>query len=208
MSNLNEKQKNILKFIENYYIEYGISPSIREIQNGCKITSTSVVDYNLKSLQKKGYLNKRSDISRAIKLNKDTQHTNKIPILSNIAAGEPLMVNPDQTSFNEDTDPYVELPNHISSDPDLFALKVKGDSMIDALITNDDIVIMKSSNNASDGEMIAAWLPKDEETTLKRFYFTGDKVELRPENPKYDSLFLDPKEVVIKGKVVGVIRKV
>ena len=95
MVKLNDKQINILKFIENYYIEYGISPSIREIQKGCNITSTSVVDYNLKSLQKNGYLNKRSDISRAIKLNKEITSI-KIPILSNIAAGEPLMVNPNK----------------------------------------------------------------------------------------------------------------
>ena len=207
MVKLNNKQNNILKFIENYYIEYGISPTIREIQKGCNITSTSVVDYNLKSLQKNGYLNKRSDISRAIKLNKEI-NTIKIPILSNIAAGEPLMVNPDEASFNEDTDPYVELPNNINNEPGLYALKVKGDSMIDALIANDDIVIMKPDVNASNGEMIAAWLPNNEETTLKRFYFTDNKVELRPENSKYKSIFLDPKDVIIKGKVVGVIRKV
>ncbi len=207
MVKLNDKQINILKFIEDYYIEYGISPSIREIQKGCDITSTSVVDYNLKSLQKNGYLNKRSDISRAIKLNKEITSI-KIPILSNIAAGEPLMVNPDESSFNEDTDPYVELPNNINNEPGLYALKVKGDSMIDALIANDDIVIMKPEVNASNGEMIAAWLPNNEETTLKRFYFTDNKVELRPENSKYKSLFLDPKDVIIKGKVVGVIRKV
>ncbi|MBG74087.1 MAG: repressor LexA [Chloroflexi bacterium] len=207
MSNLNQKQKNILQFIENYYLEYGISPSIREIQKGCNITSTSVVDYNLKSLQRNGYLNKRSDISRAIKLNKNVQSV-KIPIISNIAAGEPLMVNPDYNSFNEDTDPYVELPNNIQNEPGLYALKVKGDSMIDALIASDDIVIMKPDVVANNGEMIAAWLPDNEETTLKRFYFTDNKVELRPENSNYDSLFLDPKDVIIKGKVVGVIRKV
>ncbi|MDG2267175.1 MAG: transcriptional repressor LexA [Candidatus Marinimicrobia bacterium] len=207
MVKLNNKQNNILKFIENYYIEYGISPTIREIQKGCNITSTSVVDYNLKSLQKNGYLNKRSDISRAIKLNKEI-NTIKIPILSNIAAGEPLMVNPDESSFNEDTDPYVELPNNINNESGLYALKVKGDSMIDALIANDDIVIMKPDVNPNNGEMIAAWLPNNEETTLKRFYFTDNKVELRPENSKYKSIFLDPKDVIIKGKVVGVIRKV
>ncbi|MFL2767800.1 MAG: transcriptional repressor LexA [Dehalococcoidia bacterium] len=207
MVKLNNKQNNILKFIENYYIEYGISPTIREIQKGCNITSTSVVDYNLKSLQKNGYLNKRSDISRAIKLNKEI-NTIKIPILSNIAAGEPLMVNPDESSFNEDTDPYVELPNNINNESGLYALKVKGDSMIDALIANNDIVIMKPDVNANNGEMIAAWLPNNEETTLKRFYFTDNKVELRPENSKYKSIFLDPKDVIIKGKVVGVIRKV
>ena len=85
-----------------------------------------------------------------------------IHILYNIAACEQLIVNTDESSFNEDTDPYVELPSNINNEPGLYALKVKGDSMIDALIANDDIVIMKSDVNASNGEMIAAWLPYNE----------------------------------------------
>ena len=80
--------------------------------------------------------------------------------------------------------------------------------MIDALISNNDIVIMKSADEANNGEMVAAWLPQNEEVTLKRFYLRNNKVELHSENPKYDPIILDPKNVLIKGKVVGVIRKV
>ena len=132
----------------------------------------------------------------------------KIPILSSIAAGEPLIVNPEQIVVGEDYDDYVELPNNFSKEKKLFALRVKGDSMIDALISNNDIVIMKSSDEANNGEMVAAWLPQNDEVTLKRFYLRNNKVELHSENPKYDPIILDPENVLIKGKVVGVIRKV
>ena len=208
MSDLNDKQSKIISFIQNYYTEYGISPTVREIQSGCNITSTSVVDYNLKALKNKGYLDKRPDISRAIKLNSVNDNFLKIPILSSIAAGEPLIVNPDQIATSDDYDDYVELPNNFSNEKKLFALRVKGDSMIDALISNNDIVIMKPANEAGNGEMIAAWLPANKEVTLKRFYLRNNKVELHSENPKYDPIVVDPKNVLIKGKVVGVIRKV
>jgi len=208
MSDLNDKQSKIISFIQDYYIEFGISPTVREIQYGCNITSTSVVDYNLKALKSKGYLDKRPDISRSIKLNSINDNIIKVPILSSIAAGEPLIVNPEQIVAAEDYDDYVELPNNFSKEKNLFALKVKGDSMIDALISNNDIVIMKSADEANNGEMVAAWLPQNEEVTLKRFYLKNNKVELHSENPKYDPIILDPKNVLIKGKVVGVIRKV
>ena len=208
MSGLNDKQSKIISFIQDYYNQFGISPTVREIQNGCNITSTSVVDYNIKALKSKGYLDKRPDISRAIKLNSVNDNILKIPILSSIAAGEPLIINPEQILSSEDYDDYVELPNNFSKEKKLFALRVKGDSMIDALISNNDIVIMKPANEAGNGEMIAAWLPANEEVTLKRFYLRNNKVELHSENPKYDPIVVDPKNVLIKGKVVGVIRKV
>ncbi|MBU93113.1 MAG: repressor LexA [Chloroflexi bacterium] len=208
MLDLNDKQSKIISFIQDYYNEFGISPTVREIQNGCNITSTSVVDYNLKALKNKGYLDKRPDISRAIKLNNINDNFFRIPILSSIAAGEPLIVNPEQISDPESYDDYVELPNNFSKEKKLFALRVKGDSMIDALISNNDIVIMKPANEAGNGEMIAAWLPANEEVTLKRFYLRNNKVELHSENPKYDPIVVDPQNVLIKGKVVGVIRKV
>ena len=116
MSDLNEKQSKIISFIQDYYNEFGISPTVREIQNGCNITSTSVVDYNLKALKNKGYLDKRPDISRAIKLNSINDNFIKVPILSSIAAGEPLIVNPEQIVAGEDYDDYVELPNNFSKE--------------------------------------------------------------------------------------------
>tara|TARA_Y100000590_G_scaffold83688_1_gene93291 strand:+ start:535 stop:1161 length:627 start_codon:yes stop_codon:yes gene_type:complete len=208
MSGLNDKQSKIISFIQDYYNQFGISPTVREIQNGCNITSTSVVDYNIKALKSKGYLDKRPDISRAIKLNSVNDNILKIPILSSIAAGEPLIINPEQILSSEDYDDYVELPNNFSKEKKLFALRVKGDSMIDALISNNDIVIMKPAHEAGNGEMVAAWLPINEEVTLKRFYLRNNKVELHPENPKYKPIIVDPENVLIKGKVVGVIRKV
>tara|TARA_Y100001960_G_C14258536_1_gene626357 strand:- start:12 stop:638 length:627 start_codon:yes stop_codon:yes gene_type:complete len=208
MSGLNDKQSKIISFIQDYYNQFGISPTVREIQNGCNITSTSVVDYNIKALKSKGYLDKRPDISRAIKLNSVNDNILKIPILSSIAAGEPLIINPEQILSSEDYDDYVELPNNFSKEKKLFALRVKGDSMIDALISNNDIVIMKPAHDAGNGEMVAAWLPINEEVTLKRFYLRNNKVELHPENPKYKPIIVDPENVLIKGKVVGVIRKV
>ena len=170
--------------------------------------SLGKLNYCLKALKNKGYLDKRPDISRAIKLNSMNDNIIKIPILSSIAAGEPLIVNSEQIVTGEDYDDYVELPNNFYKEKNLFALRVKGDSMIDVLISNNDIVIMKSSNEANNGEMVAAWLPQNDEVTLKRFYLRNNKVELHSENPKYDPIILDPENVLIKGKVVGVIRKV
>ena len=194
---LTNKEQKVYEFIDRYSKNYGRCPLLIEIAKGIGIKSKGVAHRYVKALEEAGKLSKISNKHRGILLKE------KKPLflksLGKIAAGGPIEAITDQQK--------IEL-EYLFTNKRSYALKVKGDSMIDALIANDDIVIMKSEVNASNGEMIAAWLPNNEETTLKRFYFTDNKVELRPENSEYKSLFLDPKDVIIKGKVVGVIRKV
>jgi repressor LexA len=95
----------------------------------------------------------------------------------------------------------------VPSEKDIYALEVQGTSMIDALINDGDIVIMRHTESANNGDMVAAWLPEQEETTLKRFYYEGKQIRLQPENQTMDPIYLDPDKVEIKGRVVAVLRQ-
>jgi repressor LexA len=215
---LTEKHIKVLEFMTNYQGENGRPPSIREIGEKVKISSTSVVNYYLDQLMKMGYLKRDTRVSRGLKLtNKvnevvqmvtDTLH---VPILGPIAAG-PLMLVPEPgiDYMNDKEYNAVEiarslLPNKEKGN-DLYALEVKGDSMIDAMINDGDIVVMKPAQEARNGEMVAVRV--DNEYTLKYFYKEKDRYRLQPANPTMRPIFLkknDPLE--INGKVVMVIRK-
>ena len=215
---LTDKHIKVLEFMTNYQGENGRPPSIREIGEKVKISSTSVVNYYLDQLMKMGYLKRDTRVSRGLKLtNKvnevlqivtDTLH---IPILGPIAAG-PLMLVPEPgiDYMNDKEYNAVEiarslLPNKEKGN-DLYALEVKGDSMIDAMINDGDIVVMKPAQEARNGEMVAVRV--DNEYTLKYFYKEKDRYRLQPANPTMRPIFVkknDPLE--INGKVVMVIRK-
>ena len=215
---LTDKHIKVLEFMTNYQGENGRPPSIREIGEKVKISSTSVVNYYLDQLMKMGYLKRDTRVSRGLKLtNKvnevlqimtDTLH---VPILGPIAAG-PLMLVPEPgiDYMNDKEYNAVEiarslLPNKEKGN-DLYALEVKGDSMIDAMINDGDIVVMKPAQEARNGEMVAVRV--DNEYTLKYFYKEKDRYRLQPANPTMRPIFVkknDPLE--INGKVVMVIRK-
>ena len=215
---LTEKHVKVLEFMSNYQGENGRPPSIREIGEKVKISSTSVVNYYLDQLMKMGYLKRDTRVSRGLRLtNKVSEviqlvtETLHIPILGPIAAG-PLMLVPEPgiDYMNDKEYNAVEiarslLPNKEKGN-DLYALEVKGDSMIDALINDGDIVVMKPAQEARNGEMVAVRV--NDEYTLKYFYKEKDRFRLQPANPTMKPIFLkknDPLE--INGKVVMVIRK-
>ncbi|MCP5094309.1 MAG: transcriptional repressor LexA [Chloroflexi bacterium] len=216
---LSERQKNILAFISQYVQENHRPPTIREIGKNVKISSTSVVNYNLTKLKEKGYLDRDPEVSRGLRLTQKAlaiygevvtavdetiSRVLKIKMYGNIVAGEPIATFPDEN--NED--PIELSSNMISGNPDeLFALRVSGDSMIDAMVNDGDIVIMRQANTARNGDMVAAWIEHDEESTLKYFFDEGDKIRLQPANPTMDPIYRDKSSVQIRGKVMMVMRQ-
>ncbi len=205
---LSPKQQTILRFLEEFIHEHDYPPSIRDIQTGCDISSTSVVDYNLKRLEEKGYIRRDREVSRAIELldgqgERRRRSTVQVPILGKIAAGIPLPVNPDQLAPED----VLDLTEDIAGTrPGLYALRVQGTSMIDALINDGDLVILEPRQTANPGEVVAAWIVDRGETTLKKYYPEGAKVRLQPMNSTMEPIYEDADNVEVQGRLVATIR--
>ncbi len=174
---------------------------------GCKISSPAVVQHHLKMLEREGQITHEPVVSRGITLREREKQTLKVPLLGYIAAGQPLpFIQPD--SWSNEVLEMLELPSRLTKGKkDIFALKVKGVSMIDALIDDNDIVIMQSVKTAQNGEMVAVWLKKEREVTLKKFYQEKGRIRLQPANKEMKPFYVDPENVEIQGKVIGVFRK-
>lgn len=217
---LSKRQQNILKFMFRYMEDQGFPPTIREIGEACDINSTSVVNYNLNKLVTAGYLERSNKVSRGLRLiapipgvtSKKRVRTDsvvtKIAIVGRIAAGEPISL-PDDSGHHVDDDDIIDVPINLLNgydESEVFALKVKGDSMIDAMIQDGDIIILRQQNTANNGDMVAAWLTQDNETTLKHFFKDADQIRLQPAHPTYAPIFVHASNCEIKGKVLSVIR--
>ena len=219
---LSERQQNMLDYIHNYMEQNSRPPTIREIGSAVKISSTSVVNYNLTKLKERGLLNRDAEVSRGLRLTdkalekyedvraavtEAVHNIIKVPLLGNIVAGEPIEVgNGDFAVYDEDD--AIEISSTMLSGrtDDLFALRVSGDSMIDAMVNDGDIVVMRQENVARNGDMVAVWL-SDDTTTLKYFYHEGNQVRLQPANPTMDPIYVSPDEVQVQGKVMMVLRQ-
>ena len=208
---LSARQQRILEFIHGFMDGHQFPPTVRDIQAGCEISSTSVVDYNLRILQRDGYLNRLPDVSRGIELLDGGRRRSRgdmvtVPVLANIAAGEPLHIPPSD-SWQAEALENIDLPSFLTKGkPDVFALRVKGNSMIDALVTEGDLVLLEPVGQPENGDMVAAWLTDREEVTLKRFYLEGDTVRLQPANDSMEPIRVPAKSVAVHGRVVGVVR--
>jgi repressor LexA len=211
---LSERQRRILEFLGTYVEENGYPPSIREMGAAAGISSTSVVSYNLRRLEEKGYITRDRDVSRGLKLVSAArtqvmkEQVVRLPLLGRIVAGTPVPV-PD-SDFRLMGDETIELTRDILGDPEgLYALQVEGNSMIDALVNDGDIVVMRHQQRVENGEMAAVWLKEREEVTLKRFYQeSGGRVRLQPANPTMRPIYVDdPRQVEVQGRVVMVIRQ-
>ncbi len=208
MKILSSKQKRILDFLRDFREEKDYPPTIRDILKGCRISSTSVVDYNLRVLEREGYIRRDREVSRGIEMMDRVQRRMvRVPILGYIAAGEPIPVPTSDTWRAEALDTVEVSSELIKGRCDIFALKVKGNSMIDALISDGDIVLMEQASTADNGEMVAAWLKSQEETTLKKLYRERGRIRLQPANARMKPIYADPRDVMVQGKVVGVIRQ-
>jgi repressor LexA len=209
MKSVSRRQQAILQFIERFLDENDYPPTIRDIQSELDISSTSVVDYNLKALEARGLIRRNSKISRGIELvNRGVGRRNvvAIPVIGQIAAGLPIPVPGDLEG--SDATESVELGASLvpNSGQGLFALRVKGHSMIDALINDGDVVVLKQQETCENGETVAVWLKDERETTLKRFYLEGDRVRLQPANTSMDPIYTAADNVEVQGRLVTVLR--
>jgi len=207
---LSQRQQSILGYIQKFISENGYSPSIRDIQISLNISSTSVVAYNLKALEEKGKLERQDKISRGIRLLEDDTSTSYpfIPCLGTITAGEPLP-NPEDTSSSDRE--LIDVPTDVIPSAklkDTYALRVRGQSMIDALIDDGDIVLIHYQETAENGDMVAARLVDENAVTLKKFYHEGEQIRLQPANSTLHPIFVTPENIQIHGKVIGVIRAI
>lgn len=213
---LSERQRAILRFMEAYLETHGFPPTIREIGEATGINSTSVVNYNLNKLVAAGHLSRVASKSRGIRLvgsqrgGKAVQpatNLTRVQMYGQIVASAPVPI-PEEVRPEDEP---VEVPNFLlgGADPaEVFALRVKGDSMVDAMIGEGDIVVFRKQNTAKNGDMVAVWLSDKSETTLKRFYNEGNRIRLQPANPTMGPIYVDPANCQVQGKVLSVIRQV
>jgi repressor LexA len=210
---LGERHQRILDFIQEYQRKHKHPPSIREIGESCSISSTSVVNYYLDQLEKSGHVERDRRISRGLRVTGQNPlaEMHRVPVLGRIQAGEPILVP--GSDFNYlDPEESVEIASSLmpprEKGKDLFALEVHGNSMVDAMVNDGDIVVMKPAQEARNGDMVAVWLPDRSETTLKYFYKEKDRYRLQPANPTMKPIYIDKGDPLeIKGKVVMVIRR-
>ena len=205
------RRQRIWAFLQEFYQDNGLPPTVRDIQKACEISSTSVVDYNLEKLKEAGYINRRQDVARGIEVldqeGEPISNAPRVQIMGLIAAGTPILAFSTEDSVSSQEFDTVEVsPELQRQHGKLFALKVNGTSMIDALIDDGDVVIIKPSSVASNGDMVVAWLKEEEETTLKKFYLEGSRVRLQPANSTMDAIYSQADNVEVQGKVVTVIR--
>ena len=206
MKDLSAKQQRILNYIRDFIEEHDYPPSIRQIQDACDISSTSVVDYNLRILEKQGQIRRDREVSRAIEVLQGGRRAARVvpvPIIGTIAAGQPIPVPTDATDLSD----VIEVSPEMVGERDVFALRVKGTSMIDALVNDGDVVILEQTSAPRDGEMVAAWLVKEEETTLKKIYREGDRVRLQPANETMQPIYTEAGNVEVQGRVIAAIRQ-
>lgn len=205
--NLSSRQRRILEFLCEYVGAHSYPPSIREICRGAGIPSTSVVDHNLDVLAKLGFLRRTSEISRGIELLCNDESTasdiSRVPIVGRIAAGEPIeaiVADGERIALTADIAPA-----------DSYVLRVKGKSMIEDLIDDGDLVVVRPQATANNGDIVVALIadgPTGEgQATLKRFYREKDRIRLQPANSEMQPIYVEPSQVSVQGKVTAVIRQ-
>lgn len=200
-----------MDFARRFWLERGYPPTVRDIVAGCGMSSTSVVDYNLDILEREGHIRRHAGVSRGIELLTrplNTGQSYQVPIIGQIAAGEPIPVPTadtwDVTAAAETLEVTADLTR---GRQEVYALKVKGSSMVDALINDGDIVLMQYVNVVENGEMAAVWLKSENEATLKKVYLEPGRIRLQPANTQMKPIYADPDNVEIQGKVIAVIRQ-
>lgn len=204
MKALTQKQKNVLKLIAQKVKEVGYPPTLQELADALGVRSKNAVLKHLTALEKKGYIGKREGgAARGIRILEslgflDNPGENSVPLVGTVAAGSPLLAE-------ENVERYLTVPRYLlPSRGDYFALRVQGDSMIDAGIYEDDLVIVRATKRAHNGDIVVALIGN--ETTVKRFVAQDNQKYLKPENPKYPDI-RPQEEWSVQGKVVALIRE-
>ena len=203
---ISQTREHILRFIRDYLDDKGYAPTVRDILKGCSISSTAVVQHHLNILEREGHIHRDPEIFRSIQL-LGRSNIVHIPLLGSIAAGQPIPV-PGSEAWETEPLETIDLTDDLTQGKEnVYALKVKGLSMIDALIDDGDTVLMQATNSADNGEMVAVWLKDKQEVTLKRLFNERNKIRLQPANSQMKPIYVEPDNVEVQGKVVGVIRK-
>ncbi len=192
MAELSKSQQKILDFIRNS-IQEGISPSVREICAATDLKSTATVHSHLKALEEKGLIVRHQGSNRSIRLTND--NTVFVPVLGKVTAGIPILAV-------EDVECYIPISENVRRGRELFALRVVGESMINAGILDNDIVVVHKTPSAENGQIVVAMI--DNEATVKRFYKENGYVRLQPENDTFQPIITD--ECSILGRVISVVR--
>ena len=204
-SNLPPRQQRILVAIRDWVVRYGYSPSTRQIGDAVGLRSSSSVSRHLASLEEKGFLRRSAAVSRPIDVRAFLRPATRepatdsvtVPVVGDIAAGAPI-------SAEEHVDDILSLPRELTGRGDVFGLRVRGDSMVDAAICDGDIVVVRKQHEAHSGQIVAAMI--DDEATVKVYRRRGGHVLLEPRNPAYD--VIDGDRAVVLGIVVSVLRSV
>ena len=207
VTSLTARQREVLEVIQNYLSERGYPPSVREIGEAVGLTSPSTVHAHLNALQRRGYLRRDPTKPRAIEVRWDSNSdvamerrpVRHVPLVGDVAAGTDVLAQ-------ENVEEVLPLPADFTGDGDLFMLRVRGDSMIDAGILDGDFVVCRSQTTADDGDIVVAGIPGDE-ATVKTFTRQGSRVVLEPANPRLQPIELDPDAVAVFGRVVTVLRR-
>lgn len=204
---LTPRQREILEMIEQHMRDHGYPPSVREIGEAVGLTSPSTVHAHLNALQRRGYLRRDPTKPRAIEVRWDSNSdaaidrrpVKHVPLVGDVAAGTDVLAQ-------ENVEEVLPLPADFTGEGELFMLRVRGDSMIDAGILDGDFVVCRAQSEAGEGEIVVAGIPGDE-ATVKTFTRKGDNVVLVPSNPRLDPIELPPEDVTIYGRVVTVLRR-
>jgi repressor LexA len=208
---LSAKQQQIIDFISRFLADKQYPPTIRDIVNGCWLSSTSVVDYNLKILAREGYIRRHPEVSRGIVVPPRSPILRRrllVPLIGQIAAGEPIPVPTPDTWDVAASSETLEVTQDLTRGREgVYALRVRGSSMVDALINDGDIVLMQYVNVVENGEMAAIWLKAEKEATLKKFYAENGRIRLQPANSEMQPMYVEPDNIEIQGRVIAVIRQ-
>jgi len=212
MRNPFEKRQRIMSFLKDFISRNGLSPTVQEIMEGCGFKSMGLVQYHLEALEKEGAIQRTPHISRSIRpVERKEEYLDAlidIPVLGTIAAGEPIPV-PNSESWSMTPDEVLRIdPDLARSGVPVYALRVKGTSMIDALIDDGDLILMESVQSVQDGDTVAVWIKSQEEVTLKKIYREKGRIRLQPANPLMEPIYLQPDDVIVQGKLRAVIRKI
>jgi repressor LexA len=191
-------QRRILEFIKKEIELKGYPPSVREICEAVNLKSTSTVHGHLEQLEKRGLIRRDSTKPRAMEvLDNPLSKGRSVPLVGRVTAGIPILAE-------ENIEDYIVLPQDlVGAEDELFALRVRGESMIRAGILNGDYIIVRKQSHADNGDIVVAMI--EDEATVKRIFFERDGVRLQPENPYFDPIY--SRKVQVVGKVTALFRK-
>jgi len=204
---VSDTRQRIVEFIRSFVEQRGYAPTMGEIQKALGIRWKSLVEYHLKALEEEGVITREPEVARGIDVYGFGKKARAVPLLGTIAAGKSIPV-PTEETWHTIVHQMVDVPaGMLPRNIQAYALRVEGNSMVDAYVDDGDIVILEATPAAENGEMVAAWLTERQETTLKKLYREPGRIRLQPANRSMAPIYADPDQIEVQGRVIGVLRK-